>query len=346
MFEEARGSHNKNKRVVVVMIENGIGDHLLATPLLRVLRNTYASETYTLVLIAMHYEIFGYHDPITGYIPTNPNVDILYSMQDPSDFYTKWARTADMIYRVNPYIMSPHRIGSQHLAESWCKAHGFEIDELKLDFIPTESETKQIEGLFSTFENPVVVIQPFGSYNPTDPIKAVTNKDWYNDRWQFVIKWLANRGYDTIQVGKIGEHVFDSVFSLVGHANTRETILLMKYASFFVSIDSFTMHAAKVFGTLGVILWGSTNPFRAGYAENYNLYKLHSCPEIFCGRPEGVLFDGAFDTIQFTPWNCPHKNCMDAITVADVCKGIGHIENNIQIDPATYTREMSSRISF
>lgn len=343
MFEEPRGKHNKDKKVVVVMVEGGIGDHLLATPLIRVMRQTYSKKDYYFVIMAMYYEVFGYKDH-TGYHPTNPNIDILYSMRDPKDFYNEWARSADTIYRVNPYVMSPHRLGNKHIAESWCEAHGFMIDELKIDFYPTEDEVKQMEALFSTFENPVVVVQPFGSYDPIEHIKATTNKDWYNDRWQFVIGWLANRGYDVIQIGKIGEHVFDHVFSLVGHSNIREAILLMKYADFFVSIDSFAMHAAKAFNTLGVVLWGRTNPFRVGYNENYNLYKLHSCPEIFCGRPEGILFDIAPDQVQFTPWNCPHKNCMDAITVADVCKGIGHIEQLIQIDPATYTREIISRI--
>jgi len=344
MFVESRGQHNKNKKVVAVMIEGGIGDHLLATPLLRVMRKNFAAKDYYLVLMSMYYEIFGYKVPL-GYVPTNPNIDFLYSMRDPLDFYTSWARSADVIYRVNPYIMSPHRIGDRHLAETWCDAHGFQIDELKLDFYPTDTEIKQVEALFSTFENPVVVIHPFGSFDPIEHVKATTNKDWYNDRWQFIISWITNRGYDVIQLGKVGEHIFDDVFSLVGHANIRESVLITKYADFFISIDSFIMHAAKVFGTLGVALWGRTNPFRVGYPENYNLYKLHACPEIFCGRPEGILFDVNPNHIQFTPWNCPHRNCMDAITVQDVCKGIGHIENNIQIDPATYIRELKPRVS-
>jgi ADP-heptose:LPS heptosyltransferase len=343
MFIEPRGQHHKDKKIIVLMIEGGIGDHLLATPLIRAVRTTFNPKDYYFVLMAMYYEVFGYKDN-TGYHPTNPNIDVLYSMRDPQNFYTEWARNADTIYRVNPYVVSPHRLGSKHLAEAWCDVHGFSLDELKIDFYPTEEETHQVEALFSTFENPVIAIQPFGSYDPIEHIKTTTNKDWYNDRWQFVISWLRNRGYDVLQIGKIGEHIFDNVFSLVGHSNIREAMLLMKYVNFFISIDSFAMHAAKVFGTLGVILWGRTNPFRVGYPENYNLYKLHSCPEIFCGRPEGILFDINQNDIQFTPWKCPHKNCMDSITVSDVCKGIGHIENIIQIDPAAYTRELTPRV--
>ena len=344
MFNEPRGQHGKDKKVVVAMVEGGIGDHLLATPLIRVMRKNFPTDEYYLVLMAMYHEVFGYLSP-TGYIPTNPNIDILYSMRDPSNFYTEWARKADVIYRVNPYITSPHRFGDKHLTEIWCESHGFKLDELKLDFHATNQEIEQVEALFSTFDNPVVVIQPFGSFDPVEHIKATTNKDWYNDRWQFVIGWLNNRGYDLIQIGKIGEHVFDNIFSLAGHTNIREAILLTKYANFFVGIDSFIMHAAKVYETKGVVLWGRTNPFRAGYPENSNIYKLHSCPEIFCGRPEGILFDVSPTDIKFSPWNCPHKNCMDAITIADVCKGIGDIEKYIQIDPATYTRELKSRVS-
>ena len=339
MLFESRGQHGKDKKVLIVMLEGGIGDHFLATPMLRVLRQTYPVNEWYFILIAMYHEVFGITDPITNQIiPINPNIDALYSMRFVSDFYSKWARQADKIFRANPYIQSPHRFGSKHLAEVWCELHDVKLDELQIDFFTTEFEKLKSAKFYQKFDCPVVVIQPYGAFDPTESIKTTTNKDWDDTRWQFVIDWLVNRGYEVIQIGKIGEHVFNKVFSLVGHTDIREVAVIAQCMDFFISIDSFLMHCAKAFDKIGIVLWGRTNPFRLGYVDNYNLFKLHSCPELFCGRPEGVLFDVAFNQIHFTPWECPHRNCMNAITVQDVCKGIGVIEQNLELDPAKYIR--------
>jgi len=344
MIYEPRGLHGKDKKVIILMLEGGIGDHLLATPLLRGLRKKYPTDQWYLIMIAMYHEVFGYEDPKTKdgntLICMNPYIDKLYSMRLPSRFYMEWARNADVIYRLNPYILSPQRLGSNHFAETWCTIHEVKMDALVLDYYITEHEDLMARRLYEMLVNPVIVIQPFGAYDPIDHIKATENKDWCDDRWEFIIQLLLNRGYDIIQVGKIGERVFNGVLSFVGHANIRETAAIMKYAEYFISIDSFVMHMAKALNKIGIVLWGRTNPFRVGYMENYNIFKLHSCPEIFCGRPEGALFDMAFDQPYFTPWQCPHRDCMKAITVADVAKGIGFMEQRLQLDPVTYERKM------
>lgn len=348
MLIENRENPDKEIKTAVLMIEGGIGDHLLATPLLRGFRKHYPRDKWIIVVMAMHHEIYGLVDPIYNdgdhIICTNPNIDFLYSMRYKSNFYTLHARHADIIYRQNPYIQSPHRFGKYHFAEVWCKIHGFDMDVLSIDYYPTEEEDLKGKKLYETFKHPIIIIQPFGANDPFEPLKNTNNKDWFLDRWQVVISWLVNRGYTVIQIGKAGEHVFDKVFSLVGHTDIRETAIIMKYASFFISIDSFLMHVAKAFNKIGIVLWGRTNPFRLGYMENYNLFKLHSCPEIFCGRPEGILFDVAHHLPHFTPWNCPHRNCMDAITIADVCKGVGIIERNLRLDPISWKSTAKSSI--
>lgn len=345
MLYESKGQHKKNKKVAIVMIEGGIGDTLLATPLIRGLRKKHPPEEWYLVLVAMYHEIFGYVDPQFNdgdhLISTNPNIDVLFSMRMNSNLYVNWARNANIIYRQNPYIGSPQRFGPLHMAEIWCKIHEVEMDELKLDYHITEQEEEQAKSLYSMIDNPAVIIHPFGAHNPINKSKKTTNKDWEDVRWYQIVHWLINKGYDVIQVGAEGEPTFDGVFSLIGHVDIRETIAILKYADFFICIDSFILHAAKALEKIGVVLWGASNPYRLGYVENYNVFKLHSCPEIFCGRPETTLMDGqVIPPTHFLPWNCEGRNCMKAINVADIIKGVGYIEKLLSLDPTTYIREM------
>jgi len=85
MFLEERGDHSKNKKIVILFIEGGIGDHLMATPLLRVARKIFPKESHYLTVMSMFHEVFGYVDPAFNdgdhIIPTNPNIDILFSMR-------------------------------------------------------------------------------------------------------------------------------------------------------------------------------------------------------------------------------------------------------------------------
>jgi ADP-heptose:LPS heptosyltransferase len=343
MIIERRGKEDRTKRVLVVILEGGIGDHLLATPMIRGLRAKYPMNEWTIVLLAMFHEVFGYQDPeyndADHFICMNPNIDHLYSMRMPSNFYSEWARNADAVLSRNPYHMSPHRLGAKHMAHSICDLYEVRFDQLRLDYYMTAIEDLQARKLFQTFDNPVVVVHPCSALDPVKKIKVGENKDWYMDRWQGIVSWLVNKNYEVIQIGLKGEPILNNVFSMVGNTTVREVAGLVKYADFFISIDSLLVHFAKAFNRLGVVLWGRTNPYRVGYTEHSNLFKLHSCPELFCGRPEGQLFDISPDNPYFTPWQCPHRNCMESITVYDVSKAIENLEKLLRLNPATYIRE-------
>jgi ADP-heptose:LPS heptosyltransferase len=344
MLYTPRGQHNRNKRTVIFMIEGGIGDHILATPMLRNARLKFPKDEWDIVVLAMFHEAYGdFAKPdSTGddLIPYNSNIDVLFSTRYQSKFYVEWAKNADIVYRRNVYSLSPHRFGKIHLTEALCELHEVTYDNDTLDLALTDTEERQAKLFYDMSDKPIVVIQPFGGYDPLQHKKITSNKDWDdNNKWYGVIQALVNRGYEVVQLGAIGEYIFPNVTSFVGHASIRESFALIKYCDFFISVDTYAIHVAKAFKKPGIVLWGRTNPYRVGYTDHYNIYKLHSCPEIFCGRPENIFVDSSPNKPYFTPWECPNRKCMKEIGLKDVYKGIDVIQRHNNIDPITYERE-------
>jgi len=338
MLYQLPGQHNKDKKVLIVIIEGSISDNLTATVMIRNLRKIHNSNEWYIVVLTDYPEIFGTINNQNTITCTNPNIDVVYKNKTPSDFYDVWAKNADKVLKRDIYTVSPHKLGKNHISKAWCVAYEAPYDNPMVDLYLTNEEESKAQAFYNMIDKPAIIIHPFADYSTINFESKSANKDWEIDYWQYVIDVLVNKGYEIIQLGLASEYIFNNVTSLVGHTSLRECFALIKYCDFFISIDTYIIHVANAFNKYGIVLWGRTNPFRVGYAYHFNIFKLTSCPELFCGRPENALLDCSPHKKNFMPWKCLTRNCMKAISPPDVFNCVECLRNYLNINPVTYER--------
>ena len=173
---------------------------------------------------------------------------------------------------------------------------------------------------------PLVLVQmgmDRGHGDYTRGINYRTHKVWSSQRWSDLVGRLS-RDYVVAQVytGEVNPRLpncFDIRVNSLG-----ETLQLLEYCKFFVSVDSSLAHIAASMGVRGVVLWGSVSPYVWGWPHNENVWNKESCETIACWRPN--QFDVSPSGQTFL---CNHYSCMRSITVDQVMKRIEKLVGDI-----------------
>ena len=103
------------------------------------------------------------------------------------------------------------------------------------------------------------------------------NKEWYPERWAEVVSEVKQWGFSVAQIGGAQEQPIEGAINLLGTTSPREALALLKYADFFMGIDSVFNHATNAWAKPAVILFGATTPKVWGYPHNVNIYKDLKC---------------------------------------------------------------------
>jgi len=125
------------------------------------------------------------------------------------------------------------------------------------DFQPqvyiSESDQLKIESL--SLPKKLIVVHCSSNY-PT--------KDWSAPNWERLILWLIEeKGYHVAEIGlkcvnKISHPHF---LNLCGQFSILQTAEIIRYANYFLGIDSGPAHLANAVGTYGILLFGQLNNF-------------------------------------------------------------------------------------
>jgi len=138
-------------------------------------------------------------------------------------------------------------------------------------------------------------------------------KQWPKERWQALIDWLAEQGYEVALTGGAGDDCasFSGATHYAGKLNLQETAKLLTESHCVVSVDTGIMHLAAALGCRVVALHGPTSPARWGGVG----------PNVISLQPD----------LKYTPCiqlgfesKCSKPTCMQAITVEQVQQAIGH----------------------
>jgi len=147
-------------------------------------------------------------------------------------------------------------------------------------------------------------------------------KNWPTEKWECLVKKLDKK---VIQLGGISDPRIANTVDMRGMTTIKETLKLIEGAFLHLGVDSFTNHAAGIFKTKSVILFGSTSPIGSGYGAS-NIWlklpcspcyrenpKISGQPRGVCNNPEGQTYDN------------PKHKCMNDISVAQVYSRIGSL---------------------
>jgi ADP-heptose:LPS heptosyltransferase len=114
-----------------------------------------------------------------------------------------------------------------------------------------------------------------GDYVVLHPGSARAEKYWMTDRWaevighirkHFALTCIITGGQDPFELRHIDDIIAKSgtpttVVNLAGKANLLETAVLIEHASFFIGVDTVAAHIAGAFSRPSITLFGMTNPF-------------------------------------------------------------------------------------
>jgi ADP-heptose:LPS heptosyltransferase len=301
----------------------GVGDCILTTAGIRSLSNEQPdTEIYVASVYPFVYE-------------NNPHITKLYQLGHPSvqEFYLRHVRDCDFNNCINIkwYERNYHTKYNAPMTKACCEIMGVPFDTDKTEIYLTAEEQQFARNFLKTFVKPIVLIQGFGSNVAGRGVQMTTVKDWYMGGWIEVIEKCKN-DFTFIQVGGGGEQPIPNAhLNICGRTTWRQTFAIISECFTFIAIDSFLQHASLAFDKRGIVLFGRSNPVTLGHEFHYNISVPDSCPDIYCGRPEGGFGDMEVRDGNLTHWVCPNMNCMKAITpqmVIDALYSIKKDEDN------------------
>ena len=93
--------------------------------------------------------------------------------------------------------------------------------------------------------------------------------------WQEVIDKLVGAGHTVVQVGTVGETLFQKTQPFIGMSlsSLKE---LVDNCTTWASVDNFFPHLCSHTKKYGVVIWSRSDPSLFGYSSNLNLIKDRS----------------------------------------------------------------------
>jgi hypothetical protein len=297
-------------RNIVFIVDGGIGKNIAATAVVKSIKTAY--PTKNIIVIAGCQEVFFY----------NPNIKRVFNFNNPLHFYDDYVNEETVIFKEEPYLDYGYVTKQKHLIQAWCD--DLEIENVQktpdLHFLDSEFESaemyiKELKEKKKKQKKGFILFQWVGGKFPENNTNLEYKKSLapmfrraipHNIATDICAK-LIKDGYI---VGVVGHENFPTIENAEKiFFPIRSTLALLKYADYFIGIDSFLQHAAAsdVFNTKGIVLWGGTSPNCLGYDKHVNLTRTE-CIEPFCHRPNSYLFDiqghGAM-------WDCPYgEKCL------------------------------------
>jgi len=306
------GKLNLTKEFVIVTQQNGYGDQINASTMIRCIKTEAEKVDNPDIKIILTGSLHETWD-------NNPNIYKYFKQEDHFlyNFYEKWKKGKDYSIIDPPvysYIENIDYNGNEIsiFPKILCNLAGVEYDKDKPELYFTEEEEEIAKNIVNSFEKPIILIHTIGTnINMSQGQQNQTNlcKEWYVEHWENTVN-LLKKDFDIVQVGLPNEELIKGAIDLKGKMPFRYILALVKYCASWIDIDSFLQHTGAAVGKPGVVLWGRTNPRIFGHACNTNMQAINSCPDIPCMRPRAAGGDMMLKNGTLVPWQCPERVCM------------------------------------
>jgi ADP-heptose:LPS heptosyltransferase/2-polyprenyl-3-methyl-5-hydroxy-6-metoxy-1,4-benzoquinol methylase len=217
---------------ILVMREGARGDVLLATPVIRALRERYPKSSIT------------FKTDFPEILTNNPHVDRIVRSDDNGEY--------DLVFNLK-YELFP----KTSFIEAYARIARVEVKNPHLEFYLTEGEKAQARTLFKSLNlkrTKLAVLHTMVSGRM---------KSWDRENYRHICHYLRAKHYDVITVGDLADCTeVSEAINLIGKTSIRLTAAIISEADLFFGLDSFPMHLANAFDVPSVVLFGSTDPIR------------------------------------------------------------------------------------
>lgn len=277
----------------ILVTFGGIGDLLLCTPTIQLLKQTYPKCK----IIVYYLRGNEGHAEALKNNPYVSSVRLLHwtaMWRYPAHLYQYFFRRHKVKYHSLDFQVVPLSfIYNKSVKEIVPEIFSLKLDNPKVSLFFTEQEYRKAEQAMLPYKN--VVLMHVTS-------ACSRNHHWPMENWEELVKQLPE--YTFIQLGVMKELHVEGALDWRGKTNLREALCLMKYADSFVGVDSSLAHSTNAFDIPGVVLFGDSSPVHWGHTNNINISKNVPCGPCY-----------------FYLWGqgCPYGNqCMKLITVEEV----------------------------
>ncbi|MGH8752402.1 MAG: glycosyltransferase family 9 protein [Burkholderiales bacterium] len=297
---------------ILVIITRRIGDVLLATPLVRSLRQAWPDATIDMLVFKGTEGVLAANPDIHSVITVAERPDILAHFK----FIMSLLRRYDLACSCSPsdrptlyaWLAGKQRVGvlddgPKSRWKRWLLSQWVPFDNLNTHTALMNLKLAQALGVPPHYE--VVVC---GSKQDAERIEAVLSehlgkqpfallhlypkfnyKMWHAQGWGELAHWFANQGLRVVLSGSNAPEELSYIekllpllpadtLNLAGKLNLREAACLVSRAVIYVGPDTALTHIAAAVGAPTIALYGPSNPVKwgpwpKGHCENSNPWK-------------------------------------------------------------------------
>ena len=288
---------------VIFHIEGGLGKHIMATAVLKVIRKAHPNDT--IHVVCAYPDVFKH----------NPAADHVHQNGQQGPFYKDHILGKEKdckIYYTDPYTHSDFILEQDHIIRIWCKQWGLEYQGEVPQIYLTQSEIDYFAPFYNTGK-PILAIQPNGGAQ-----NQGFNYSWTRDIPESTVLRVIKEFKDTHSIVHIKrkdqKEYPDTLHALDGF---RSIAILLQLADKRLLIDSFAQHIAAAYGKPSTVCWVTTSPNVFGYGLHTNIG----------ANPPNLKLD--FPNNLYQPFalaqdisSCPYQNLQDIFDDEAIIKSL------------------------
>lgn len=250
---------------IIFQIDGGLGKHIMATAIVKVIRKRYKKSH--IVVAAAYPDVFL----------NNPHIDECFNTNQMGGAYLKYIDNQECkVFIADPYHHSSFITEKEHLLKTWCKIYGLKYNNEQPELYLTQPE-KDYYTPFYNVEKPILVMQPNGG-----PQGQGFNYSWTRDIPEPVVLKIIEEfknQYTIVHIKRKDQKVYPDTLHALD--NFRSIAILLHLSSKRLLIDSFAQHLARAMGKKSTVCWVSTKPGIFGYNLHDNIK-----PNLFTKEPQ------------------------------------------------------------
>lgn len=277
---------------IIFHIDGGLGKHIMATALLKVIRKHHPNDT--IHVVCAYPDIFK-HNPAANHVHQNGQHGDFYKT------YIKGNQNNCKIYFADPYTHTDFILEQDHLYNVWSKQWGLNYEGETPQLYLTQAEIDYFSPFYKT-EKPILAIQPNGG-----PRDQGFNYSWTRDIPEPTVLRVIEEFKNThtiVHIKREDQKKYpNTLHALDGF---RSIAILLQLADKRLLIDSFAQHIAAAYQLPSTVCWITTKPEIFGYQIHNNILAKDFTLEV------------DFSNILYQPFglsedvtSCPYQNLQD-----------------------------------
>jgi len=242
---------------VIFHIEGGLGKHIMATALLKVIKKHHPKDE--IHVVCAYPDVFK-HNPAAFQVHQNGQHGAFYKN------HIKGRESKTKIYFADPYTQSDYILEQDHLFNIWANQWGMKYEGETPQIYLTKSEIDYFKPFYQT-EKPILAIQPNGG-----PANLGYNYSWTRDIPEPVVLKVIEEFKAThtiVHIKREDQKKYpDTLQALDGF---RSIAILLQLSDKRLLIDSFAQHLAATSNLSSTVCWVTTKPEVFGYEMHTNI---------------------------------------------------------------------------